>query len=81
MLKAEDSYLRRVRLNSQGYDAQGCYYGTGAPLYRAEAFWRSPDSGAWQSECHEFRGMTRDNAKRAAQEHFAVICGVEVKFR
>jgi hypothetical protein len=25
--------------------------------------------------------MTRDNAKRAAQEHFAVICGVEVKFR
>lgn len=27
--------LKRVRLNSGGYDAQGVYYGTGAPLYWA----------------------------------------------
>lgn len=25
--------LRRVRLNSQGYNSRGYYYGTGAPLW------------------------------------------------
>jgi len=25
--------LRRVRLNRRGYDASGCYWGAGAPLY------------------------------------------------
>jgi hypothetical protein len=29
--------LQRVRINSQGYDSSGQYYGRGAPLYRAES--------------------------------------------
>ena len=28
--------LYRVRLNSDGYDACGCYFGLGMPLYRAD---------------------------------------------
>lgn len=30
-------YLRRVRLNSGGYDDFGSYWGCGAPLYQAES--------------------------------------------
>jgi hypothetical protein len=29
-------YLRRIRLNSGGYDAGGAYWGIGAPLWYAE---------------------------------------------
>lgn len=29
--------LSKVRLNRGGYDSRGRYYGTGKPLYRAEA--------------------------------------------
>lgn len=29
--------LSKVRLNRGGYDSRGRYYGTGRPLYRAEA--------------------------------------------
>lgn len=34
-------YLRRIVINSGGYDAGGAYWGVGAPLY----YWESP-SGA-----------------------------------
>jgi hypothetical protein len=30
-------YLRRVYLNSGGYDSGGAYWGVGRPLYRAES--------------------------------------------
>jgi hypothetical protein len=30
-------YLRRVRLDSGGYDQGGAYYGLGPPLYRYES--------------------------------------------
>lgn len=33
-------YVRRVRLNQGGYDRNGTYFGTGAPLY-----WYADDSG------------------------------------
>jgi hypothetical protein len=41
--------VRRVRLNSGGYDKGGAYWGTGAPLFYAtgseegEAYFRAPD--------------------------------------
>jgi hypothetical protein len=28
-------FIRRIRLNSQGYDVQGTYWGTGKPLWYA----------------------------------------------
>jgi hypothetical protein len=34
-------YLRRVRLDSQGYDKHGAYFGLGAPLY-----WCASEDGA-----------------------------------
>ena len=36
MRKQREYLARRVRLNSQGYDAQGSYWGHGAPLFFAE---------------------------------------------
>lgn len=49
-------YLRRVPLNSGGYDSGGAYWGIGAPLYYFEA----SASGA----SGHVRGRTRDLAKQ-----------------
>lgn len=38
-------YLRRIRLNNGGYDALGCYWGVGAPLYHYEDFETAMISG------------------------------------
>jgi hypothetical protein len=36
-------YIRRVYLNSGGYDSNGTYFGTGAPLFWVSANDESPD--------------------------------------
>ena len=53
--------LRRVRLNSGGYDAGGAYWGQGAPLWYAE-------DGDGNSLF--FRAATREAAKAALREQF-----------
>jgi len=47
--------LRRLRLDSGGYDPEGAYFGHGAPLYRA-----ADESGEYDST---FRAWSRDDAK------------------
>lgn len=51
--------LRRVRLNSGGYDSGGAYWGLGAPLY----YYENEDG-----ECGYLRARTRDDAKRQVLE-------------
>jgi hypothetical protein len=54
--------LRRVRLNSGGYDDCGAYWGAGQPLY-----WAADDSGEFDST---FRADDRDDAKAIVRETF-----------
>ena len=52
--------LRRIRLDSGGYDSGGAYWGIGAPLY-----WAASEDGAvdmW------FRARDRDSAKAIVRE-------------
>ena len=49
-------YLQRVRINSDGYDSGGTYWGVGQPLYLA----RSEDGQIH----HHFRAANRDAAKQ-----------------
>lgn len=52
-------WLRRVYLNSGGYDPGGAYWGIGEPLY----FFEGPEG------VHGYvRGATRDAAKRVIRE-------------
>lgn len=48
-------YLRRVRLNSGGYDSDGYYWGTGIPLYR---YWNDEEGIDY-----EIRAYDRTDAK------------------
>ncbi len=59
--------LRRVYLNSAGYDDTGTYYGKDLPLYRAECETPVdyPSTGA-----NMLRAATRDKAKRYVREHY-----------
>lgn len=62
---AEDGarfYLRRVRLDSGGYDSGGAYWGHGAPLWHAEA-----EDGSGESF---YRAASRSAAKAAVAEDF-----------
>ncbi len=52
--------LRRIRLNSGGYDPQGAYWGIGAPLY-----WAATDDGEYDAT---FRADDRDDAKATVRE-------------
>lgn len=53
--------LSKVRLNRGGYDSRGRYYGTGKPLYKAEAEVCGKDR-----EVH-VRASSRNEAKREAE--------------
>lgn len=53
-------YLRRVRLDSGGYDANGTYFGLGNPLY-----WLASDDGSID---RVFRAADRDLAKKYARD-------------
>lgn len=48
-------YLRRVRLNSGGYDPNGTYFGAGEPLY-----WLSSDGGTID---RMLRAYSREHAR------------------
>lgn len=50
-------YLRRERLNSQGYDSQGLYFGIGKPLFWFE------DENRWEDQCGYLRAWNREEAK------------------
>lgn len=54
--------LRRVYLNSGGYDVHGAYYGTGTPLY-----WAADDSGDYDVT---FRAADRATAKAIVRKTF-----------
>lgn len=56
--KIQRWYVRRIRLNSQGYDSSGCYWGVGIPLWCCY-------SADWKLEFH-IRGQ-RDYAVCAYQ--------------
>lgn len=49
--------LRRIRLNSGGYDSTGSYWGHGQPLYEYEQVNNPDNSGT-------LRASTREAAKR-----------------
>lgn len=53
--------LAKVRLNRSGYDSRGRYFGTGRPLYRAEAEVCGKDREVY------VRASTRTEAKSEAQ--------------
>lgn len=55
-------YLRRVRLDSGGYDPNGTYFGTGAPL-----FWCASDCGEID---FVLRGASREVAKREVAKRY-----------
>ena len=54
--------LQRIRINNQGYDPQGAYWGTGDPLY-----WCASDDGTldWT-----FRAASREAAKDKVRETY-----------
>lgn len=52
-------YLRKVRLNTQGYDSHGSYWGIGNPLYVAFVDEPSIDFPTWF-----LRARDREHAKR-----------------
>lgn len=54
--------LRRVRLDSGGYDPQGAYFGSGDPLY-----WAADQSGAYD---RTFRATDREDAKAQVREDY-----------
>ena len=54
-------YLRRVPINSGGYDAGGAYWGLGAPLWEAQ----DQDGNG-----RIFRAASRSAAKAAIREDF-----------
>lgn len=47
--------LKEIRLNNQGYDRRGQYYGVGPKVFVAES--------ARTGECIEFRSSNREQAK------------------
>ena len=55
--------LRRVRLDSGGYDSNGTYFGCGAPLY-----WCADDSGEID---FMLRASSREEAKREVREVYS----------
>jgi len=59
--------LRRIPLDRYGYDPAGCYYGAGAPLYRAQG--DHPDTFQDHPEL-TFRASCRDAAKAHIREVF-----------
>lgn len=63
-------YLRRVRLNSGGYDSGGAYWGRGQPL-----FWAT--DGALDGYEAFFRAPSREEAK--CKVH-AALTGTDVRF-
>lgn len=54
--------LRRININSGGYDPNGTYYGLGAPLY-----WYADTEGKIDA-C--LRAQNRDAAKRQIREQY-----------
>lgn len=52
--------LVKVRLNGQGYDSNGSYWGVGLPLYRYEFINTSVDNTTYTDH---IRAQTREHAK------------------
>lgn len=54
--------LRRVRLDSGGYDSNGTYFGSGTPLY-----WYADEAGTVDAMV---RGSTREAAKKEIRQTY-----------
>lgn len=69
--------LRRVRINSQGYDAFGSYYGVGQPVWEVmvQGYASHPEL---EGQTITFRAADRDAAKAYARQPNA--CGSNVRF-
>lgn len=65
-------YLHRIRIDSQGYDRNGYYFGTGASLYHYENVDDADISGY-------VRGTTRDAAKQAVAATIAKAIDPDAK--
>lgn len=59
---ADRIYLRRIRIDSGGYDPNGTYYGIGEPLYWAASEDNDID--------FTFRAGSRDEAVAKVREHY-----------
>jgi hypothetical protein len=58
------AYLRKIRLDSGGYDEGGAYWGVGQPIYRAF----TPDG---------FEDYTRADSRDDAKKHFQTKHGLD----
>jgi hypothetical protein len=59
--KGERVYVTRVKLDAQGYDSCGCYWGVDQPLYR------------YCSEYDWFKGAVRAADREAAKRAIALM--------
>jgi hypothetical protein len=59
-MKKEKFYLFRVRLNNDGYDRNGQYFGVGLPLYY---FASVKDTGYYIGDNGYIRACSREQAK------------------
>lgn len=71
MSQTNKLYLKRVRLNSGGYDSYGSYFGCGVPLYQFEGV-KANGEGVHG----HLRAMTRGLAKAKIREQH----GQDLKF-
>lgn len=60
--KPEKTTLVRIKINDQGYDSGGCYFGVGDPLY----WYAMPDGKAYING--HVRAKDREAAKAAVRE-------------
>lgn len=58
-------YLRRVRLDSGGYDRNGTYFGVGTPLY-----WVSGEDAEGNEVDYMVRAYDRDDAKDEVRKRY-----------
>jgi hypothetical protein len=65
-IKPGQCSLVRIRLNRQGYDENGTYWGSGSPLYRAEC---AEDTGF----LYYLRADDRNDAKTVLKNMFPSI--------
>lgn len=65
LLPVKRVHLERIRINQQGYDSGGVYWGTGKPLFVA---WGWDDTDGESFVRHFLRASTREEAKKLLPE-------------
>jgi hypothetical protein len=62
--------LLRIRIDKQGYDSTGCYFGVGAPVYCYETYEYVPRDECSASICEYLLAQDRDAAKAAIRQTY-----------